>query len=224
MSEMSPIICLEMVSDWNLGKSGGGVGRLAANTRARVVDVNTGEDLEAVTPGEEEGEEETTKRKQGELLLSGPQMMSGYLRNEAANESTFTTSSGSSGSGFNSAGEERWLRTGDIVSLTSGGYVRIHDRAKDVIKVSGFQVSPAELEEVILRGVQSVKDVAVVGVPVDGQDSTGAGGGEEQPWAFCVHTDGDAPQEGAKEEEESKKVLEYVNSKMTKYKRVKGGE
>lgn len=214
-----------------MGKNAGGVGRLAACTRARVVDVNTGEDLEAVRPGEEE--EETAKSKQGELLLSGPQMMSGYLRNEAANDSTFTFSSGSasgSASGSSSTGgeQQRWLRTGDIVSLTTGGYVRIHDRAKDVIKVSGFQVSPAELEEVILRGVASVKDVAVVGVPVDSQEQSGAAaearGGEEQPWAFCVHVDGETLQKQDKEEEESKKVLEYVNSKMTKYKRVKGGE
>ncbi|PWN21047.1 acetyl-CoA synthetase-like protein [Microstroma glucosiphilum] len=220
MSEMSPIICLEMVEDWSLSKKGGGgVGRLAASTKARVVDVNTGEDLKAVAPEEEE-EEETVKGTQGELLLSGPQMMSGYLRNEAANDSTFLSSD-------TGQGEERWLRTGDIVSLTSQGYVRIHDRAKDVIKVSGFQVSPAELEEVILRGVQSVKDVAVVGVPVpvQGQESTGGAGGaggEEQPWAFCVHVNGETLKDEGKEEEESKKVIEYVNSKMTKYKRVKG--
>lgn len=66
-------------------------------------------------------------------------MMKGYFENEAANEKAFCLR-------FNQGGQEKWLRTGDVVKIDENGYVTITDRSKDVIKAKGFQVSPAELE------------------------------------------------------------------------------
>lgn len=76
----------------------------------------------------------------GELLLRGPQMMKGYFENNEANEKAFCLRSNQE------RGQEKWLRTGDVVKIDEKGYVTITDRSKDVIKAKGFQVSPAELE------------------------------------------------------------------------------
>ena len=57
-----------------------------------------------------------------------------------------------------------WYRTGDVGYLDADGWLRITDRAKEMIKVRGFQVAPAEIEAV-LHGHPAVKDCAVFGVP-----------------------------------------------------------
>jgi acyl-CoA synthetase (AMP-forming)/AMP-acid ligase II len=57
-----------------------------------------------------------------------------------------------------------WYRTGDVGYLDAGGWLRITDRCKEMIKVRGFQVAPAEIEAV-LHGHPAVKDCAVFGVP-----------------------------------------------------------
>lgn len=59
--------------------------------------------------------------------------------------------------------EKGWYRTGDIGNLDDGGWLRITDRLKEMIKVRGFQVAPAEVEA-ILHGHPAVRDCAVFGV------------------------------------------------------------
>ena len=75
---------------------------------------------------------------------------------------------------------EGWLLTGDIAVMDADGYLRIVDRRKDMILVSGFNVFPNEIEEV-LSGLTGVRECAVVGVP------DGASG--EAPKAFVVRSD-----------------------------------
>ncbi|KAF4523514.1 hypothetical protein B566_EDAN004585 [Ephemera danica] len=87
---------------------------------------------------------------EGELLVRGPQVMQGYHNNESATRDTIT--------------EDGWLRTGDVAHVDDQGYVFLVDRMKELIKVKGLQVSPTELEGV-LRKLDGVADVAVVGVP-----------------------------------------------------------
>jgi len=113
----------------------GGCGNCVPNTIAKVVDIETGE---VVGPGE-----------QGELCVSGPQVMLGYYKNKAATEETLI---------------DGWLHTGDIAVVDSTGQFTIVDRLKELIKVKGLQVSPSELEDLIRRH-PGVLDVAVVGVP-----------------------------------------------------------
>ena len=84
----------------------------------------------------------------GELQARGPSMMAGYLPADADA----------------GAFDDGWYRTGDVGTVEPGGWVRITDRSKDMIKVSGFQVAPAELESVLL-GHPAVVDCAVFGVP-----------------------------------------------------------
>jgi acyl-CoA synthetase (AMP-forming)/AMP-acid ligase II len=114
------------------------VGPLVPNTECRIVDVATGSDL---GPNED-----------GELLIRGPQVMSGYLNQPGATAATLD------GGG--------WLHTGDIGRVDAEGYFKVVDRAKELIKYKGYQVPPAELEAVLLTH-PGVADAAVIGVPDD---------------------------------------------------------
>lgn len=130
--------------------------------------------------------------KSGELLVRGPQVMQGYLNNEKATAETLDN--------------DGWLHTGDVAYYDDEHYFYIVDRCKELIKVKGNQVSPTELENIILE-LQGVADVAVVGIP-----DTLAG---ELPRAYVVR------RQGAKVTADE--VLEYVNPKVTSYKKLAGG-
>ena len=85
----------------------------------------------------------------GEIQVRGPQVMLGYL--DRPDETAKTIVDG-------------WLCTGDIGSMDADGYFKIVDRKKDMIIVSGFNVFPAEIEEVISRHPK-VQEVAAIGIP-----------------------------------------------------------
>jgi len=85
----------------------------------------------------------------GELLVRGPQVMQGYW--QRPEETALALRGG-------------WLHTGDVAVLDTDGYYRIVDRKKDLILVSGFNVYPNEVEDVIAR-MDEVLEVAVIGVP-----------------------------------------------------------
>jgi acyl-CoA synthetase (AMP-forming)/AMP-acid ligase II len=114
----------------------GTVGSLLPGTEARVIDPATGADLGA--------------NNTGELLIRGPQLMRGYRGQPGASAATIDP--------------DGWLHTGDLATLSCDGVLRITDRLKELIKVKGFQVAPAELEA-LLRTHPSVADAAVIGVP-----------------------------------------------------------
>ncbi|MCU1365787.1 MAG: AMP-dependent synthetase and ligase [Ilumatobacteraceae bacterium] len=84
----------------------------------------------------------------GELQVRSPSLMIGYLP-ETANDDVIV---------------DGWYRTGDVGAVDAGGWVTITDRVKEMIKVNGFQVAPAEIEGVLL-GHPDVVDCAVFGVP-----------------------------------------------------------
>lgn len=96
--------------------------------------------------------------------------MAGYLPAEATGEAI----------------RDGWYRTGDVGWLDTGGWLRITDRLKEMIKVRGFQVAPAEIEAV-LHGHPAVKDCAVFGIP-DGTN------GEAIVAAVATSAPVDAPQ------------------------------
>ncbi len=86
----------------------------------------------------------------GELCIQGPQVMLGYWRNEEATREVLDA--------------DGWLRSGDIAILREDGFLKIVDRKKDMISVSGFNVYPNELEDVISQH-PDVRECAVIGVP-----------------------------------------------------------
>ena len=88
----------------------------------------------------------------GEVLARGPQIVMGYLNNEKATRETFD--------------EDGWLHTGDQGAFDDEGMIHITDRIKELIKVKGIGVAPAELEDLLL-GHPNVEDVAVLGIKDD---------------------------------------------------------
>ena len=86
----------------------------------------------------------------GELCVKGPQVMAGYWRRPEETDKVMT--------------QDGFFRTGDVAVLQADGQVRIVDRIKDMILVSGFNVYPNEVEDVI-SGHPAVLEVAVIGIP-----------------------------------------------------------
>jgi acyl-CoA synthetase (AMP-forming)/AMP-acid ligase II len=116
----------------------GAAGMTVPNTELRIIDVSTMEDLDV--------------DQDGEVWIRGPQVMKGYLNNEAATASTID--------------RDGWLHTGDIGHVDAKGNLFVVDRLKELIKYKGFQVPPAELEALLLTH-PAVADAAVVGLPDD---------------------------------------------------------
>ena len=86
----------------------------------------------------------------GELWVRGPQVMRGYWRQPQETTAVLN--------------EEGWLRTGDVAVLDPSGYIRIVDRKKDLINISGFKVFPNEVESVVGEH-PAVLEVGCIGVP-----------------------------------------------------------
>ncbi|ASP39706.1 long-chain fatty acid--CoA ligase [Bacterioplanes sanyensis] len=86
----------------------------------------------------------------GELCVKGPQVMKGYWQRPEATAETIT--------------EDGWLKTGDMAVISEDGYMKIVDRKKDMIIVSGFNVYPNEVEDVVVSHPDIV-EAAAVGVP-----------------------------------------------------------
>lgn len=86
----------------------------------------------------------------GEIQVKGPQVMKGYYKRPEATAKTIT--------------EDGWLRTGDVGIMLEDGFLKVVDRLKDMILVSGFNVYPNEIEDV-LASHPKILEVAAVGVP-----------------------------------------------------------
>ena len=92
---------------------------------------------------------EMPKGERGELVAKGPQVMSGYWKKPEETAAVFA---------------DGWYRTGDIVTIDDAGFVRIVDRIKEIIITGGFNVTPTEVEEALVR-FPGVAEAAVVGLP-----------------------------------------------------------
>ncbi|MEY2471097.1 MAG: hypothetical protein QOK28_426 [Actinomycetota bacterium] len=134
MTELSPVTHATPPGKFKAGSAG----MTVPNTSVRIVDPGTGEDLDL--------------EQDGEVWILGPQVMKGYLNNEAATKSTID--------------DEGWLHTGDIGHMDADGHLYVVDRLKELIKFKGFQVPPAELEALLLTNPK-VADAAVIGIPDD---------------------------------------------------------
>jgi acyl-CoA synthetase (AMP-forming)/AMP-acid ligase II len=176
MTEMSPVSHFTPPGRNRPGASG----LLTPGAEARLVDPATGTD--AV-------ETEADGGAEGELWVRGPQVMKGYLGRPDATAETLMP--------------DGWLRTGDIARIDGNGYLFVVDRVKELIKVSGFQVAPAELEALIVTH-PGVADVAVVGEPCA---ETG-----ERPVAHVVLRAGSGLQEND--------IVAFVEGRVASYKRI----
>jgi len=127
----------------------------------------------------------------GEVWVRGPHLMSGYLDDPEATAATIDP--------------DGWLHTGDTGRFDDDGFLYLGDRLKELIKVNGFQVAPAELEGV-LRTHPAVGDAAVVGVP---DDEAG-----ERPVAFVV----------ARGELDRDELMAFVAAQVAPYKQLRDVE
>lgn len=130
----------------------------------------------------------------GELCIRGPTVTPGYFNDPSATAGTFLPGN--------------WLRTGDIARCdpaTQKWY--IVGREKELIKVRGFQVAPAELES-ILHSHSGVADAAVVGIKISAS-------GSEAPRAFVVRRMGSSVP--------ATELLQYTEQRLARYKRLSGG-
>ena len=134
LTETSPVTHINPPENTRYGSFGVPV----PNTYAAVINPET---LEFLPVGEA-----------GELVVSGPQVMLGYM-NAEENEKVFLERAG-----------KRWFRTGDMARVDEDGYFHFVDRIKDLIKYKGFSVFPAEVESVLYEH-PAVKEAAVVGIP-----------------------------------------------------------
>ena len=149
----------------------GTVGRPLPETECKVVDEN-GNDLPA-------GEA-------GELLIRGPQVMKGYWQRPEATAEVIN--------------QDGWFKSGDMAVIGTDGFIKIVDRKKDMINVSGFKVYPNEVEDV-LACHPDIVEAAVIGVP----DNEGS----EIVKAFVVSTNPDL---------DIKAVRDFAKTKLTAYK------
>jgi long-chain acyl-CoA synthetase len=106
--------------------------------------------MEARIADLEGGDRPVAEGEAGELLVRGPLVMDGYFNNPQATQDAFGTGG--------------WLRTGDVVRRDAEGYLYVLDRKKDMIITAGYNIYPAELEQVIAQH-PSVAMVAVAAVP-----------------------------------------------------------
>ncbi|KAF2402651.1 4-coumarate-CoA ligase 2 [Trichodelitschia bisporula] len=159
-------------------KYGNSVGEAVANTEIKIL--------------KEDGSEGDVGEA-GEILARGPQITMGYLGNEKATKETYEP--------------DGWLHTGDQGMIDPDGMVWILDRIKEMIKVKGTQVAPAELEDLLL-GHPKVEDCAVLGMP---DDYAG-----ELPKAYVVLKAG-VPRGVAV----GRELIQYVKEKKVRYKWIK---
>ncbi|CAI2355115.1 unnamed protein product [Caenorhabditis sp. 36 PRJEB53466] len=154
----------------------GSVGKLAPNLVMKIIEPGT--------------DREQPINQRGEICVRGPTVMLGYLGRPEATASTII---------------DGWLHTGDIGYLNEDGNLFIVDRLKELIKVKGLQVPPAELEDLLLSHPK-IRDCAVIGIP-----DAKAG---ELPKAFVVRAD-----ETLSEQD----VKDFVKPKVSSYKQLEGG-
>nr|XP_018669668.1 4-coumarate--CoA ligase 1-like isoform X1 [Ciona intestinalis] len=156
----------------------GSVGFVVPNVSLKIMDIEARKELGA--------------NKCGEIMVQSVQTAKGYYKNPEATKNMF---------------EDGWLKTGDMGYYDEDGNLYITDRIKDVIKVNAVQVSPTELESVLMKHPK-VSEVGVIGVP----DTVGFAG--EVPKAFIVKKD----QELLEHE-----VHEFIKDKLADYKQLRGG-
>ena len=121
-------------------RKAGSIGVPVPGTEAKIIDLETGEDL---PPGEI-----------GELAVRGPQVMAGYWNMPEETAQVI---------------QDGWLRTGDVARVDEDGYFQIIDRKKDMIIAGGYNVYPRDVEEVLYEHPK-VLEATVVGIPYEHQE------------------------------------------------------
>ncbi|XP_010545619.1 PREDICTED: 4-coumarate--CoA ligase 4 [Tarenaya hassleriana] len=154
----------------------GACGTVVRNAQMKIVDPTTRASLPRNHPGE--------------ICIRGDQLMKGYLNDPEATARTID--------------EDGWLHTGDVGYMDEDDELFIVDRMKELIKYKGYQVAPAELENLLIS-LPEIEDAAVIGMRDEVAD--------EVPVAFVVRS------QGSKLNEDG--VKDFINKQVVHYKRIK---
>ncbi len=138
LTETTPVVCSNPTDKKK--RKIGSIGFPIPGTDVKIVDLDT-------------GTEELPMGEDGEIAVCGPQVMKGYWKRPDANDEVFRQINGN-----------RYFLTGDIGHIDEEGYIIITDRKKDMILVSGFNVYPRDVEDILYKNPK-VELAAVVGVP-----------------------------------------------------------
>ncbi|XP_020551468.1 4-coumarate--CoA ligase-like 9 isoform X2 [Sesamum indicum] len=160
----------------NESRVAGANGRLVSNCQAKIVDPLTGHNLPPLKPGE--------------LWIRGPMVMKGYVGDKEATAATIDS--------------EGWLRTGDICYFNSEGLLFYVDRMKELIKYKGYQVAPAELEDILISH-PAILDAAVIPYP---DEDAG-----QVPAAFVVRQPGSTINDS--------QIMGFVAEQVAPYKKIR---
>ncbi len=134
MTESSPVT---FINPYSQARKVGTIGICISNTDFKVVSIT-------------DPTVEVAQGEAGELLVRGPQVFSGYWNNPVETELALLPGG--------------WLRTGDVVTVDDDGFVTIVDRLKEIVITSGLNVSPTEVEQVLVQH-PAIAEAAVVGEP-----------------------------------------------------------
>ncbi|KAJ7717822.1 AMP binding protein [Mycena maculata] len=166
----------------------GSIGILLPNLEARLVD-------------DDAGKVDARTGEPGELWIRGKTVMKGYLNNTTATKNSITP--------------DGWFKTGDVAIRDQEGFYYIVDRRKELIKYKGFQVPPAELENVLLTH-PDIADVAVIGLESI-KEAT------ELPRAYIVHANPDKVKTAKAQLEFAQSVVKWIETKVARHKFLRGG-
>ncbi|KAG8995410.1 hypothetical protein FRB94_009723 [Tulasnella sp. JGI-2019a] len=149
-----------------------------------------------------DGKKDVKRGEKGELWLRGPTVVQEYFKDDKANKSTFVNG---------------WLKTGDTFYVDKDEVFHFADRQKDTLKVSGMQVSPAELEQTIRdHPAQLVSEACVCGVPAAHKSN------ETVPRAWVVLS-AEGKRSGKSKQEIASDLQKWVQERQSRYKWLKGG-
>jgi acyl-CoA synthetase (AMP-forming)/AMP-acid ligase II len=184
---MSETSCIATMIHYPEYDPTGSVGRFLPNLDSKLVD--------------DDGNDITGYDVVGELCVRGPLIVKEYFGNPEANKFAFD--------------EDGYFHTGDIaVRKSSNGLWYIVDRKKELIKVRGFQVAPAELEGVLLTH-PDIADAAVLGIPAGGPGASAGEQGSELPRAYIVLKKGSKLT--------ARDIHGFMGQRLAKYKQLEGG-
>jgi 4-coumarate--CoA ligase len=184
---MSETSCIATMVHYPEHDPTGSVGRFLPNHDAKLVD--------------DEGHDMTNFDVAGELCVRGPLIVKGYFNNSEANRLAWD--------------DDGYFHTGDVaMRKRENGLWYIVDRKKELIKVRGFQVAPAELEGVLLSHPE-ISDVAVIGITAGGANDSAGEQGTELPRAYVVLKHGSSMREVD--------VQAYMGKRLAGYKQLLGG-
>jgi 4-coumarate--CoA ligase len=176
MTEAGPVLamCLAFAKEPYEIKSGA-CGTVVRNAEMKIIDPDTSASL--------------PRNQAGEICIRGSQIMKGYLNDTESTETTID--------------KDGWLHTGDIGFIDDDDELFIVDRLKEIIKVKGFQVPPAELEAMLIAH-PNISDAAVVAMK---DEAAG-----ELPVAFVMRSN------GSKISEDD--IKQYISKQVVFYKRI----